>query len=191
MRLINRKQPHGRLIYSSLLFTIVLVFYGGVLLLWTKHCHYYIAIMNALGVNAWNFPFLDTMGELSWIDCHRQGIDVFGSNPCDPLNRLFNYSPILLDLPDIGLRVRDTFAIGFGIALAFLATLPYVLRPASFHALVLASIACLSPAVDLAMERGSCDSSPLCLAHRPSGVRLDAGRNPLGVLCDLSCGRAF
>jgi hypothetical protein len=157
MRPIAGKWHHRRLIYSSLLFAVVLVFYGGFWLLWASRDPVYFTIMNAMGVDAWHFPFLDTMGLLSWIDCHKQGIDVFVTNPCDPLNRLINNSPIVLDLPDVGIRVRDTFAIGFGIELAFLATLPFVLRPASLQAWLLACIACLSPAVLFAMERGTYD----------------------------------
>ena len=113
--------------------------------------------MNALGIDAWRFPFLDTMGPLSWIECHQKGIDVFVTNPCDPLNRPIAYSPMMLDLPDFGFRVRDTFAIGLSIALAFLATLPFIFRPASLHALMTAFIACLSPAVLFAVERGNFD----------------------------------
>ena len=154
---MDRKWHHRELVYSSLLFAIVMIFYGGFLLLWATHYHFYIAIMNVFGVDAWRFPFLDTMGPLSWTECHQKGIDVFVTNPCDPQNRLFNYSPILLDLPDFGLRVRDTFTIGLSIALAFLTALPFIFRPASLHALILACIACLSPAVLFGVERGNFD----------------------------------
>src|ERR1700683_4696917 len=157
MRPVDGKWHHRRLVYSSLLFAGVMFFYGGFWLLWAKQYHFYIAIMNALGIDAWRFPFLDTMGPLSWIECHQKGIDVFVTNPCDPLNRPFNYSPLMLDLPDFGFRVRDTFAIGLSIALAFLATLPFIFRPASLHALMMAFIACLSPAVLFAVERGNFD----------------------------------
>jgi hypothetical protein len=157
MQPMEKKWCHRRLVYSSLLFSVVMAFYGGFLWLWATHYPQYIAIMSALGVDAWHFPFLDTMGPLSWIECHQRGIDVFVANPCDPLNRLFNYSPLILDLPDFGLRVRDTFAIGLSIALLFLTTLPFVFRPATLHALVLACFACLSPSVLFAVERANFD----------------------------------
>jgi hypothetical protein len=154
---MDKKRHHRRLVYSSFLFAVAMFFYGGFWLLWATNYPLYIAIMSVFGVDAWRSPFLDTIGLLSWIDCHQQGIDVFVTNPCDPLNRLFNYSPVLLSLPDFGLRVRDAFTIGFGIAFLFLATLPFLFRPASLHALVLACAACLSPAVLFALERGNFD----------------------------------
>src|SRR5271155_1334386 len=131
MRPMDKKRPHRRLVYSSLLFAGAMLFYGGFWLLWATNYPLYIAIMSVFGVDAWRSPFLDTIGLLSWVECHQQGIDVFATNPCDPLNRLFNYSPVLLSLPDFGLRVRDAFTIGFGIAFLFLATLPFLFRPAS------------------------------------------------------------
>jgi hypothetical protein len=154
---MDRKWHHSRLLYSALLFTVVMLFYGGLWLLWATHFPYYIAIMRLLGVDAWRFPFLDLMGSLSWIECHQRGIDVFVTNPCDPLSRPFNYSPVLLDLPDFGLLVRNTLAIGFSIAFLFLTTLPFVLRPASPYAFTLACAACLSPAVLFGVERGNFD----------------------------------
>jgi hypothetical protein len=175
MRPMHRKWHRRRLVYSSLLFAAVMVFYGGFWLLWATHYHFYIAIMDALGVDAWRFPFLDTMGLLSWIDCHQRGIDVFVTNPCDPQNRLINNSPIVLDVPDFGLRVRDTFAIGVSITLAFLTTLPFVFRPASLHALTVACIACLSPAVLFAVERGTLDLLEFALIAAASLFALRRG----------------
>jgi hypothetical protein len=172
---MDRKWHHRRLVYSSLLFAVVMAFYGGFWLLWVTHSHFYMATMNALGVDAWHSPFLDTTGLLSWIECHRQGIDVFVTNPCDPQNRLINNSPIVLDLPDFGFGVRNTFAIGLSIALAFLATLPFVFRPASLHALILACIACLSPAVLFAVERGTLDMLEFVLVAAASLFALRRG----------------
>jgi len=154
---IDKDWHSRRLAYSSLLFAVVMSCYGGLWLLWATHYDLYIAVMSAFGVDAWRFPFLDTMGLLSWIECHQRGIDVLVTNPCDPLNRLFAYSPVMLDLPNFGLRVSDTFIIGASITLLFLATLPLVFRPASLDALLLACVACLSPAVLFAVERGNFD----------------------------------
>ena len=173
MQPADGKSGDRRQVYSSLLFIVLMLFYGGFLWLWATHYPLYIAIMSALGVDAWHFPFLDTMGPLSWIECHRRGIDVFVVNPCDPLNRLFNYSPLILDFPDFGLRVRDTFAIGLSIALLFLTALPFIFRPGTVHALVLACFACLSPSVLFAVERARLRRAarPLAGATRLSGQR--------------------
>ena len=97
------------------------------------------------------------------------------------MNRLFNYSPVLLSLPDFGLRVRDASTIGFGIAFLFLATLPFLFRPASLHALVLACAACLSTGGPIALERGNFDLPEFVLI---AAAGLFALR--LGVTCFAS-----
>src|SRR5208282_2170579 len=56
----------------------------------------YRAILEAWGIGPYDFPFLDIHGELSAIECWRRGVDVYVTNPCDALGRLFDYSPLLL-----------------------------------------------------------------------------------------------
>ena len=85
--------------FSVLLFAVLTFYYGGLYLLWAVDPSAYAAWMGGLGVPVWSSPFLDIIAVLSWGDCHHAGINVFQANPCDPLHRLFGYSPVLLDLP--------------------------------------------------------------------------------------------
>jgi len=138
-------------------FAILVMYYGCLYFSWSNYSEIYFRLMLSLGVFAWKFPFLDAIAVLSWSDCHHAGIDVLLSNPCDPLNRPLGYSPVLLDLPLYWLGVRHATAVGIGIDFAFLIMLPFMLRPASPRAFMIAIIACLSPSVVYALERGNLD----------------------------------
>ena len=56
----------------------------------------YEDILLSYGIVPFRFPFVDISGSLAAWECARQGIDVILSNPCDALNRGYNYSPIWL-----------------------------------------------------------------------------------------------
>lgn len=56
----------------------------------------YEDILRSYGIVPFRFPFVDISGSLAAWECARQGIDVILSNPCDVLNRGYNYSPIWL-----------------------------------------------------------------------------------------------
>jgi hypothetical protein len=143
--------------FGAILFTILIVYYGGLYWLWSAGASFYDRWMKFIGVTAWKFPFLDIIAVLSWGDCHHAGFDVLYANPCDPLNRPFAYSPILLDLPIHWLGVRNTTAVGLAIDGAFLIMVPFLLRPDSRRALAVAILACLSPAVVFLLERANLD----------------------------------
>ncbi len=55
-------------IYSAILLAVLFLFYGGLYFLWTIQSPIYRGIMTVLGVPAWEFPFLDIIGVLSWGD---------------------------------------------------------------------------------------------------------------------------
>ena len=143
--------------FGALLFAILFVYYGGLYWLWLAGAGFYDRWMKFIGVTAWKFPFLDIIAVLSWGDCHHAGFDVLYSNPCDPLNRPFAYSPILLDLPIHWLGVRHATAVGLVLDGAFLIMVPFLLRPDSRRALLIAILAGLSPAVVFLLERANLD----------------------------------
>jgi hypothetical protein len=141
--------------YDAGLFAMTVCVFGGICALWLSGRHEtYFWLMGALGAPAWKRPFLDLAGVFSWAQCHRLGFDVFKTNPCDPLNRPLNYGPVLLDLP---FGVRDTNWLGAMQDLAFIAILPFVLRPRSPGQLVVATGAAISSTVLYALERANID----------------------------------
>lgn len=143
--------------FGAAFFAIVAVYYGALYFASSNYPEAYYKSMLSLGVFAWKHPFLDTVAVLSWGDCHHAGINVLLNNPCDPLNRPLGYSPVLLSLPLYWLGVRHSTAVGIGMDFAFLAILPFLLKPASPRALLIALIASLSPSVVFALERGNLD----------------------------------
>ncbi len=102
-------------------------------------------------------PFLDTETILSALRCRRQGIDIFVSNPCDPLGRLFDYSPLWLTAAALPVTKAWTVPVGAGFGSMFIASL--LLLPAGRTWLDTAMIvlAVLSTPVAFALERGNCD----------------------------------
>src|SRR6185436_16646936 len=54
----------------------------------------YISILQYYGLfEPGQVPFLDFQNSLAAWECTRQGFDVIQSNPCDILNRPYNYGP--------------------------------------------------------------------------------------------------
>ncbi len=89
----------------------------------------YDHIIQLWGIRPYAQPFFDTRGLVSAIECLRQGVDAYVTNPCDPENRLYDYPPSwsLLTL----LPVTQTWVepIGIALGLAFVASL--LLLPAA------------------------------------------------------------
>jgi hypothetical protein len=154
------RQPSGDThtpLYCTILFAILIAYHACLYFLWSARASIYFGWMKFLGVGAWKFPFLDLIGVLSWGDCHAAGIDVLQANPCDPLNRLLAYSPMLLDLHLDWIGVAHATSASLIADLAFLVALTLVLRPRSRRTFAVAVLACLSPAVLFAIERANFD----------------------------------
>lgn len=133
--------------------------------LWIGGAHdAYFALLRLLGVPAFRFPFLDTHGELAIIECHRRGLDVYVSNPCDALGRVHVYTPLWFRFAVLPIDTSWTPVIGCALALAFVAS-PLLLPPArDWRAAGLVCAAALSPAVGFAIERGNADLLMFVLA---------------------------
>lgn len=170
--------------YALGLFGVLLVYYGGLYFLWAADAPFYWLWMWLIGVQAWDYPFLDLIAVLSWGDCHAADIDVSQINPCDPLGRPLVYSPVLLDLHLDWIGVRNAAAAGFVTDLAFLATMPAILRPNSLRALAIALVASLSPGVVFAMERGNLD---VLILVAIAAAALYATRGPTRRLVSYGC----
>jgi hypothetical protein len=140
---------------TILLFLILLAFYGGIYTLWLWGDHaVYFSIMHYVVAAPFKTPFIDMTGPLSWAECYRLGYDVLRVNPCDPLGRLLNYSPLIVYLP---LGTHETVAAALVQDSAFIIALPLIIRPQAWREFWIALAMCLSTTVALALERGQFD----------------------------------
>ncbi|MBS0641116.1 MAG: hypothetical protein JSS43_14665, partial [Proteobacteria bacterium] len=123
------------------------------LLGWTSAYHY---ILTGWGVPAWPFPFLDTRAVLSAVQCQSAGVDVYVTNPCDPLGRPFNYSPLwLILLPSAtGSWLQP---IGLAFSALFLSSLSLLPAGRTWRDVGLITSGVLATPVVFALERGNID----------------------------------
>lgn len=117
----------------------------------------YFDALRILGVNVFRVPFLDIHAVLAAAECHRQGIDVYLSNPCDVLGRLDGYSPLWLAITPGSWGVRETPWVGAILDLLFILALPIVIRPRSAGQAVIFAAAAFSPMTVFALERANID----------------------------------
>ena len=118
----------------------------------------YFAVLDAIGEHPFRFPFLDTRFVTAQVQCWHAGIDVYAANPCDPLGRTQDYSPLWLRLPFLALGPGWTPVLGLGLALLFVGSLlllPLDLSGAFGSFVTLASV--LSLSTIFAIERGNTD----------------------------------
>ena len=121
-------------------------------------------LMSLWGFKAWAFPFLDTETVMSALRCLRQGVDVFVANPCDPLDRVYDYSPVWLLFAVFPVTEAWLTPVGLSIDIAFILSL--LLLPAARDRVATAVIifALASTAVVYAVERGNNDLVIFALA---------------------------
>jgi hypothetical protein len=148
----------ARTLYRVLILVIPLSLFAALAALYaTGHQQLYGAILTDLGHRPYEFPFLDLHALLAAADCHRQGIDVYLSNPCDVRGRLHVYSPLWLDLIPAFATRASINPIGFGLDLLFIGALPLVMRPRSAGECLIFVTASLSTTVLYALERANND----------------------------------
>lgn len=135
-----------------------------------------------LGVAAWPISFLDLRSVTTGWECSDRGIDVLRGNPCDPLQRPFNYPRLWLLPGELGLGPGDTFALGVVLAVLFFgAVLVLAGRASWWRGLVWAAVV-TSPPVMLGVERGNIDLAVVVLLagalvlfrQRAGGARVGA-----------------
>jgi hypothetical protein len=148
------------LIFAAGLFA----FYGAWVALWLGDGALYAAALRLYGIDpvivrgyTMPLPFFDLEGVLSWSECARRGIDVFLTNPCDPIGRPSNYSPLLAHPALGGVGIATTIPLGLAVDAIFLALVPFVLRPRCWREIVIGWLAACSPAVLYALERCNID----------------------------------
>jgi hypothetical protein len=139
----------------------------------------YDAVITGWGVAPYNFPFLDTDTVLSALRCARIGIDVYVTNPCDVLGRVYDYSPLWLALRVFSVTTAWITPVGFGVDIIFLLSL-FLLPPGrDWRDSAIITAGALSSSAVFAMERGNNDliifglaAGAAALACRSRALRL-------------------
>ncbi len=121
-------------------------------------------VLSNLGIDAWPFPFLDADGFVSAARCLREGVDVIADNPCDPLRRPFNYSPLWLVMAILPVTPGWLLPVGLVMAVACIAAL--VLLPAGRTpaATAVITLGAISPPMIFVIERANTDIAVFVLA---------------------------
>ncbi|MCH9669835.1 MAG: hypothetical protein K0U93_00150, partial [Gammaproteobacteria bacterium] len=101
--------------------------------------------------------YLDLHAILSAVDCHRMGINVYVSNPCDALRRGLGYSRLWLWLSHLGLERDLNNILGFAIGMLFMACAAHATRPLRLRDQIITVAFVLSPAIMLGVERANND----------------------------------
>lgn len=119
----------------------------------------YVAILRAWGVAPGPFgPFVDMHGLVSAWQCHSLGIDVIEHDPCDILDRPFNYSPLWLLASPPSLPAGSTVTLAWGCDLLFVLSLVFLPPPRRARDAALVILATLSTMVAFAVERANPDT---------------------------------
>ena len=82
------------------------------------------------GIKPLQSPFLDTGAVIAAIECYRQGIDVYVTNPCDVFGRPHVYSPLWLAASVLPVTSAWTTPAGLALSVLFLFSLAAIPTPA-------------------------------------------------------------
>lgn len=152
------ERPSAQRLYRAATPVFAFLLWAAVCGLWVSgHHDAYDHLLRYWGISPFLPPFVDLHDILSAAECHRAGIDVFQSNPCDILNRPMIYSPVWLLLMPAPLAAATTAPGGVVLNLLFIASLAFLLRPRSLGELLILCAATASTMVVYALERGNAD----------------------------------
>lgn len=114
-------------------------------------------------------PFLDLRYIFAGVECWAKGINVYISNPCDPLGRPHGYSPLWLRF--VFLPSQNWTAVaGLIVDLLFVLSLGAFLSPQSRGELAVMLAAALSPPVVFALQRANVDVLIFLMLLAAAGV---------------------
>jgi hypothetical protein len=117
----------------------------------------YSQTLTAMMMHPWPSPFIDAAQIPAVVDCARQGVDVFVSAPCDPLQRPLAYSPIWLWAGFLPADPSWLNWIGLGMDGAFFASLALLPAPRRWIGILPLALATFSSMPAFALERGNMD----------------------------------
>lgn len=132
------------------------VFLVGSMLYWSGSRTFY-TLLRLWGVHPpIGIPFLDLRYIFAAIECWGKGANVYLFDPCDPLGRLFGYSPVWLRMPFLSPQ-RWTTVSGILIDTLFLVSLTAFPPPRRLGDGLILLLATLSPPVVFALQRANVD----------------------------------
>jgi hypothetical protein len=115
-------------------------------------------VLYLLGINWGQQPFYDTYSPLSWLECYRDGFDVYQRNPCDTrLGLQMSYPPAWLGFSILGLDRSHTGIIALALGAAFCASCLLLPAPPSRASALCLALALCSNAVLLGLYQGNFD----------------------------------
>jgi len=91
------------------------------------------------------------------LECVSRGVDPYVTPDCDPWDRPYNYTRVLLLLSDLSIRPWHTTTLGTALAVAFSLTMAVILPARTVAGHVVAALAMLSYPVLWSIERGNTD----------------------------------
>ena len=126
----------------------------------------YMAILNAISVQPWDYPFIDWDWVPSSVHCWGRGVDVYVANTCyGPTPTIkFAYSPLLLRASFLPTGAGWTAAIGLSMAVLFSLSLLFLRAPRTLFALFVMLLSSVSSETAFALERGNVDVLAFLLA---------------------------
>ncbi len=117
----------------------------------------YMTVMTVMMHRPWVTPFFDLEYLLASATCWQQGIDVYAANPCDPLGRPMNYSPLLLRLRVLALDRAWALPLGLAVAVCYCLSLGFLVPTGRRRDWLIIGLAGTSSLAVLAVERGNID----------------------------------
>ena len=117
----------------------------------------YFQVLDLWSSEAFRYPFLDLLYVPDLVKCWNQGINVYTVNPCDPLGRLFDYSPLWLRLSWLADAVPFINPMGLALDALFMVSLTALPRPRRGSDYLPLLLAIVSPMAVFALERGNVD----------------------------------
>jgi hypothetical protein len=117
----------------------------------------YYQLLALWGVTPFSYPFVDVDGSLAAWECARKGMDIIVANPCDILERGYNYSPFWMTIDWIPLDRSDRLVVGISLGIVFLVALSALPPARSGTEMALRLAAVLSTMVVFAIERANPD----------------------------------
>jgi hypothetical protein len=124
------------------------------LYLWARPI--YMSILSGVMLRP-STPFIDFQFILTNVTCWQRGVNVYISNPCDPLNRPMDYSPLWLRMNFLGIDTSWTPAFGLAIAVLFCLSLAVLSPTRRRRDQVAIGLASVSPLCVYGLERGNTD----------------------------------
>ena len=136
---------------------VAAVFAVFVFLHWSGRYALSDGVLLSWGMLPFPFPFLDTDTVLSALRCLREGIDVFETNPCDVLTRVYDYSPVWLHAAAFPVTIDWIVPVGLGVDVVFILSLFLLPAGRDWRCTALVTVGTVSTAVAYAMERANND----------------------------------